>query len=33
MAVVDVAGVDAERVVDTPLVVLERLEAFGSEVC
>jgi len=32
MAVVDVAGVDAERVVDTPLVVLERLEAFGSEV-
>ncbi len=32
MAVVDVAGVDAERVVDTPLVVLERLEAFAEAV-
>jgi SRSO17 transposase len=32
MAVVDTAGVDGEDGVDTPLVVLERLEAFASEV-
>jgi len=31
MAVVDAAGVDVEDGVDTPLVVLERLEAFASE--
>lgn len=32
MAVVDAAGVDVGDGVDTPWVVLERLEAFGSEV-
>ena len=32
MAVVEAAGVDVERVVDTPLVVLERLECYAAEV-
>ena len=32
MAVVEAAGVDVERVVDTPLVVLERLERYAAEV-
>ncbi len=32
MAVVDAGGVDVEGGVDTPLVVLERLETFASEV-
>ena len=31
MAVVDAGGVDVEDGVDTPLVVLERLEVFASE--
>jgi SRSO17 transposase len=32
MVVVEAAGVDVERVVDTPLVVLERLESYAGEV-